>query len=87
MILSPTPKRDQQNRATAYLISNSNPRYSPPGVSILNAGQIALFEAQVWKRRKSLSPMNRPNYSAWMDNVGGDAVCFGVWAYRDRLFL
>lgn len=75
------------NRGNAYLIPSSNPRHSSPGVSILNAGQIALFEAQIRKRRKILSPVNRSNYSAWVNNVGGNAVCFGVWAYNDGLFL
>jgi hypothetical protein len=86
-ILTPSIQRLQLDCDGAYLISGSDPRHSTPCLSILDARQVALLEAQIWKRREILTPVNWPNESTFIDKVGGNAVCIRVSAYHDRLFL
>lgn len=61
----------------SYLVSDGNPSYSAPGISSPQAGEIALFEAQIGQWGQMVSSRDGLDHAVRIDNIGGDTACFG----------
>lgn len=60
-----------------HLVSDGDPRNSSPGIGATQAGEIALFEAQVGQWGEIMAPGGRSDHMARVDDVGRDAASFG----------